>query len=142
MDLPINANVVRRIMIGILFSFVAATSVAYAGQYGTYSSLIFSKESGDLNGYEVEFIPTNSGLKAVVLVAEGEVTGIYVVDVRKGSGNSLLFTFPLGRIGRMATFVGKIHDGKLEGTITLPSGKMHAILHRSVGYWNYSQGRN
>lgn len=134
-----SVSVARKTVTAILLSFVAfvvTISVAYAAQYGTYSSLTFNRESGDLNGYEVEFIPTNNGLKSVVQVAEGEVTDIYIVDVKEGANNSLSFEFPQDGSGKMIVFVGKIHDGKLEGTITLPAGEVHVILRKGVGYWN------
>jgi len=109
--------------------------LANATQQGTYSSLKYSDESGDLNGYEVEFIPTNRGLKAVVQVAEGEIEGVYVVDVTQSEDGQLKFPVPLAT-GKSGVFIGRVAGNGLRGAIQLPAGSQRLTLTRSIGYWN------
>lgn len=101
---------------------------------GTYSSLVYNEESGDLIGYEVRVIPTNSGVKAVVQVAEGDAGRIYIVDFIEGS-NGISFDIPLAS-GKRGKFKGKVTYDGLEGTVSYPSGTSEAVvLKRSVSYW-------
>jgi hypothetical protein len=120
--------------IWVMLLMVPIAGLAADNLHGTYSSLTYSNESGDLNGYEVEFIPTNKGLKAVVQVAEGEVDGIYVVDVVQSKDGTLSFSFPIG--SQKVTFSGAANGMRLLGTLALPSGEQRVILKRGSGYWD------
>lgn len=111
---------------------VAAPTTKYAG---TYSSLAYNAESGDLTGYEVRIIPSNQGLKAVVQVAEGDAGRVYIVDVIKKNSNTLSFAVPLAS-GIHATFTGTVSALGLDGVISFPSGHTQKIfLKRSISYW-------
>lgn len=101
---------------------------------GTYSSLAYHEEGGDLIGYEVRFIPTNQGTKAVVQVAEGDAGRIYIVDVVEEAG-TVQFEIPLAS-GLRSKFSGKLTDDGLKGTITSPSGEHEDLfLRRATSYW-------
>lgn len=101
---------------------------------GTYSSLAYHAESGDLIGYEVRLIPTNQGTKAVVQVAEGDAGRIYIVDIVEASG-MVQFDVPLAS-GLRSRFNGKITHSGLKGTITHHSGeKEDLFLKRTTSYW-------
>lgn len=94
MDRQVLASAARK-AINALLLMVPIVGMAANNIQGTYSSLTYNSESGDLNGYEVEFIPTNKGLKAVVQIAEGEVDGIQVVNVVQKKDGTLSFSFLL-----------------------------------------------
>lgn len=133
MDQQVLASAARKAL-GVMLLMMPVVGLAADNLHGTYSSLTYSNESGDLNGYEVEFIPTNKGLKAVVQVGEGEVDGIYVVDVVQRKDGTLSFSFPLG--SNKVTFSGTANGTTLLGTLALPSGEQRVILKRGSGYWD------
>lgn len=136
MGLPVIANVVPKLTC-VTFMLLMPL-LASATLHGTYSSLKYSGESGDINGYEVEFIPTNKGLRAVVQTAQGEINGIYVVDVSEGKDMQVSFLIPLNTTEKQ-TFVVRAYGNELRGTILLPAGSQNLILKRTTGYWNQTK---
>lgn len=101
---------------------------------GTYSSLVYNEEGGDLIGYEIRVIPTNQGIKGVIQVAEGDAGRIYIVDFIE-KADAVSFDVPLASNMR-GKFRGKIISNGLEGVIIYPSGVHEKLLlKRSISYW-------
>jgi hypothetical protein len=101
---------------------------------GTYSSLRYDKESGDLLGYEILIIPIDTGLKAVVQVAEGAPGQVYIVEATQ-KGETISFEIPLST-GIKESFSGRIVGDYLVGDVLSPSGKEHVQLKRGMSYWD------
>lgn len=136
MAMQIRANALRKLLIAtaVVVCSVGACAAEPARIAGTYSSLTYNKQGGDLLGYEVRIIPTRHGPKAVVQIAEGGAGDIYVVDVKQ-SAATLSFDIPVpgGQPGR---FSGEVSDDGLRGTISYPSGaKEEVFLRRTTSYW-------
>lgn len=131
--------VLRVVVVAAASVLFASVSVAFAdetrGIYGTYSSLKYNEEGGDLLGYEFRFAPSKHGLKAIVQVSEGGVGEIFLVDVRK-SGEKIEFDVPIAPDFK-ASFVGIIQNGRLEGDIIYPTGSIEKIsISRGRSYWD------
>jgi hypothetical protein len=101
---------------------------------GTFSSLAYNAEGGDLIGYEVRIIPSNEGLKALVQVAQGDSGKVYLVGVDQ-KGNVLSFDVPLSS-NVHGRFEGTVSLNGLDGTISYPSGAIEQVsLKRTTSYW-------
>lgn len=134
---PTLARVVSKSfpLIALLACMQVACAAADSTQVpGTYSSLTYNEEGGDLLGYEVRMIPTNQGIRAVVQVAEGDAGRIHIVDVVEAAGE-VSFEIPLAS-GMHGNFNGKVTSNGLEGEITYPSGEHESLLlKRAISYW-------
>jgi hypothetical protein len=132
-----NVNAIIRATVAAFF-FMSAGSTSSAELMpelrGTYSSLAYHKEAGDLLGYEVRFIPTKEGTRAVVQMSEGEPGEVYVVEV-KASGRDVAFDMPLSATER-GSFTGKLGKTGLVGVLTFPAGASEKItLSKGASYW-------
>jgi hypothetical protein len=101
---------------------------------GTYSSLAYNAEGGDLLGYELRMIPTGRGLKGVLQIAEGGAGDLYLVDVVQHD-DAIEFDVPVpGQ--KPGHFKGTLSAAGLRGTITFPSGATESVfLKRTTSYW-------
>jgi hypothetical protein len=75
---------------------------------GTYSSLQYNAQSGDLQGYEVLIIPTDVGYKAIVQIGEGAPGQVYICQVSQ-EGEILSFDIPLSS-GIKESFSGQVAE--------------------------------
>jgi hypothetical protein len=102
---------------------------------GTYSSLEYSNESGDLHGLEIKIIPVDDRFQGAVLISEGEPQPMILVDVQI-RGTSVSFSVP-GESGMAWKFSGHITAKTLNGTISYDSGGVEkVVLLRRCGYWD------
>jgi hypothetical protein len=101
---------------------------------GTYSSLQYNAQSGDVLGYEVLIIPTDVGYEAVVQVAEGGPGQVYICQVMQ-KGDTISFDITLSS-GAKGSFAGEVTGNLLVGDILSPSGKEHVQLKRGTSYWD------
>lgn len=126
------------VFIGLLVMSVTSFASSTVGSRqirGTYSSLEFNSEGGDLLGYEVKFVPTNGGTKAVIQVAEGDAGRLHVVDIRQ-DGEKIWFDVEYGS-GVVGKFVGRVTDSAVSGYIeTQEGGRENVILERKASYWD------
>jgi len=130
-----SANVViKRLFLTILLLGSCQVFASEQKVTGTYSSLEYNRESGDLLGYEVLIIPTDVGYKAIVQVGEGAPGQVYIVDVRK-KGANIGFDIPISP-ALNESFSGHIDGGVLVGDVLSPSGKQHVQLRRGMSYWD------
>lgn len=125
----INGVMLITFFLCVPHAFAASRSV-----FGTYSSLKYNNESGDLLGYEVLIIPTDVGLKAIVQVAEGSPGQVYIVRVVEKGGN-ISFDIPLSS-GIRESFSGRVEGSYLIGDVFSPGGKEHVELKRGMSYWD------
>jgi hypothetical protein len=123
--------------VGLFILQIAAEGSAQAQfkrPQGTFSSLRFNSESGDVLGYEVRIVPVGETFQAVVQVAEGEPGPLHVVAVSIKDGQ-ITFDVPFASdiVGR---FVGKVTKTGLVGRISLPNASETVQLKRSRSYWD------
>lgn len=106
------------------------------GIAGTYSSLKYSHESGDLSGYEIQIVPVTNGYRVVLQLAEGEVTDVVVADASIDESGRILASFPL-RAGGSCRLRARLDGGKLVGVLSFDmSGDVELTVPRSSGYWD------
>lgn len=101
---------------------------------GTFTSLEYNDESGDLNGVEVRIAPANGRLQAVVQVAEGGPGSFSVVPVSI-RGNDIEFDVPLTK-NVVGKFRGRITRNALVGKINWPTAAEPVRLRRGMSYWD------
>lgn len=134
---PMPALASKFIFLLFLFLFTSekfAFAIQNESFVGTFSSLIYNAQSGDLTGYEVHLIPTNLGLKAVVQVAEGDAGRLYVVDATI-KGDEIELRIPLVS-GAAGLFKGRLSGGGIDGSISFPSGFVEKVfLKKTRSYW-------
>lgn len=129
---------VRAIINGILMIFFILPSIAFAGNragIGTYSSLYYNEEAGDLLGIEVSFIQTSGGLMASVQVADDGINELHVVEVKEKANNIFLFLVRLDS-NEIVDFSMKCTPKYCKGTYKWWNTETQLVLRKSNGYWN------
>lgn len=135
--MAMRKNVVAATKVLVFFLLLMGAFGAFASGRritGTYSSLQYNAQSGDLLGYEVLIIPTDVGYKAVVQVAEGAPGQVYICQVMQ-KGDTISFDITLSS-GAKESFTGEVTGNFLTGDILSPSGKEHVQLKRGTSYWD------
>lgn len=104
-------------------------------ELGTYSSLVLNDESEDLNGYEIEVLPSPKGIRLVLQIAEGELTDVVVADATAADGRlTATFDLPSRKGCRLDALV---QDSSLVVTFVFGDGASDtATLERSAGFWD------
>lgn len=101
---------------------------------GTYSTLRYNPESGDLNGYELTFIPTDSGMKAVVQIAEDGINEVHLASVNSKS-TALKFSVALDD-GSKIEFTMKCSTSHCRGTYNWQKAVVKISLEKRPSYWS------
>lgn len=135
MDLQMTVRANKALVIVSALALLQAAAASEVPSIaGTYTSLSYNQESGDLTGYEVRIIPSNQGNKAVVQVAEGDAGRLYLVDVAETS-MQVTFDVPLAS-GVLGKFEGEVTKLGLKGVISyVPGSSEKVLLKRSASYW-------
>lgn len=130
---PMVARVVRNAWITLLL-FPVAACAATGGSVGTYSTLAYNQESGDLNGLEVTIVPTDGGLVASVQIAEDGINELHLAKVKEQAG-SMLFSVQLDD-GSTVNFAMKCLPKTCSGEYVWGKARVKFTLPKSTGYWN------
>jgi hypothetical protein len=128
-----NARALSK-MLGLLLFF---SSTAYAGGnkiVGTYSTLTYNKESGDLNGLEISIVPTDEGLIAAVQMAGDGINEIHLAKIDESLGN-MQFSVRLDDSGKL-DFSMRCTLNACKGEYVWGQAKVRFSLLKSNGYWN------
>ena len=102
---------------------------------GTFSTLRFHSEAGDLLGEEIRIVYTTDGYQGMLQMAEGEPSEVYLfpVDITDSK-----LSFRVKGHGIYAgRFKGTIDSKGLQGTLSLDGGgKIELRLPREKSYWD------
>lgn len=130
---PMVARVVRDAWtLLLLFPLVAC---AAAGEsVGTYSTLAYNEESGDLNGLEVTIVPTDGGMVALMQMAEDGINELHLAKVKESAG-AMQFSIRLDD-GSAIDFSMKCTPKSCSGEYAWGRAKVKFTLPKSNGYWN------
>lgn len=102
---------------------------------GTYTSLHFNSEGGDLLGQELKIVLTQKGYQGVLQLAEGGAGELIVVDVQINA-DKLTFTIP-DTYGDAGRFEGTIQNGAIRGIFTFKGGGTNNFdLKKGKSYWD------
>ncbi|MCR6496988.1 hypothetical protein LJB71_12680 [Thermomonas sp. S9] len=132
MEPLMDARVVSDICGTLLFSVVACA--AAESSVGTYSTLAYNEESGDLNGLEITIIPVDGGLVASVQIAEDGINELHLAKVKESAG-VLLFS-PRLNDGSTINFSMKCSPKSCLGEYVWGQANVKFVLPKSNGYWN------
>jgi len=103
---------------------------------GTFTSLHYHQEAGDLLGTEVRIVRTARGYQAAVQISEGSPSSLYLADATIRE-NQISFTLEDAEPYSGGIFTGIISSTGLTGTLRFPSGGKDAIdLKRGKSYWD------
>jgi hypothetical protein len=103
---------------------------------GTFSSLHFNADSGDLSGTEIRLIGTRNAKQASVQFSDGEPGPLIATPVIC-NGTHLSFSLPkdVGRVA--ATFDGVVSSTRLIGEFVFETGaRDKVVLMRRKSYWD------
>lgn len=103
-----------------------------APRAGTYSSMFFNGESGDINGDEIRIVATRNGYQGTVQLGRGEPTELILIKPVIDDDRNITFDFIDPSSGGHATFTGKITQNGLEGRLF---GDAYN-LKRAPSYWD------
>lgn len=107
---------------------------------GTYTSFLYNKEGGDLNGVEVRLVQTQKGMVAVVQFAEGGPGDVAVVQV-DAKGGRIHFDMP-GGFSTEGYFDGTLSSKAITGVFHYKGGaKEPIVLPRGKSYWDKRQAK-
>ena len=102
---------------------------------GTFSSLRYNPESGDLGGVEIRIVYTKSGHQAAIQFSEGAPDELVVVKP-SFAGTSIYFEIPEPH-SYAGTFSGTIDKKSLKGIFRFKSGGEWKVnLPRKASYWD------
>lgn len=102
---------------------------------GTFSSLRYNPESGDLGGVEIRIVYTKLGYQAAIQFSEGAPTELIVVKA-SFSGTSISFEIPETN-DYAGSFSGTIDNKSLKGTFRFKTGGEWKVnLPRKPSYWD------
>lgn len=103
---------------------------------GTFSSLHFNSEGGDVLGIEIKVVYTRVGKQAVIQFSEGEPSPLVVVPV-VCEGDHISLKIPKDNGRAAASFEGVVAKDRLVGELVYESGGREKIfLPRRKGYWD------
>jgi hypothetical protein len=103
---------------------------------GTFSSLSFNSEGGDVQGVEIKVVYTRVGKQAAIQISEGEPGPLVIVPV-VCDGTHLSLKIPKDDGRAAASFEGVVSKGRLVGELVYESGgREKLLLPRRKGYWD------
>jgi len=103
---------------------------------GTFSSLSYHEEGGDLLGMELKIVRVRKGYQGALQIAEGGPSELMAVDV-ECDGASVKFTGPdVYRVYGGGVFEGTLDSKGIKGRFRFKGedGDLET-LHRGRGYW-------
>lgn len=118
----------------VVLGLLAGTGWAGERNVGTYSSLAYNQESGDLHGLELALVPTDRGLVASVQIAQDGINELHLAPVSETAG---LLTFSL-RLddGAQVDVQMRCSPQRCSGRYVWGRANVEFVLPRSHGYWN------
>ena len=103
---------------------------------GTYSSLFYHKEAGDLLGNEIRIVLGKKGYEGTFQTAQGEPDTLVFLKNISIKGNLIKFTISEGSL-HAGEFSGEITKTELKGVLTLQNGnKIPLVLKKGKSYWD------
>lgn len=132
----------RKTLVGLFILFFwlpqAGLAASEAVRYtGTFSSLTYNKESGDLLGAELKIVPVRNGYQGVLQIAEGGSSPLMLVDVSFHK-NKVTFTIPTNYTPYGGgIFNGTIDTRHIRGVLKFKNGaETELTLPRKHSYWD------
>ena len=122
------------ISLGYSPGFAAGPKLRYTG---TFSSLEYHQEGGDLLGVEIKIVPTRKGYQGVLQIAEGGPSQLMIVDV-SFEKDTERFEIPK----TYSEYGGGIFEGKISSKGIRGAFKFNGVpgdrenLIRKSSYWD------
>ena len=119
----------------ISFCLISASAADKIKYTGTFSSLEYNEEGGDLLGVELRIVYTDKGYQGMLQIAEGNISTVMIVSP-KFTGEKITFLIDSSETYK-STFEGVIDNEKIVGKIKFyTGGEMQLRLPRKKSYWD------
>jgi len=105
-----------------------------ASPTGTFSSMYYNEEGGDLIGTEVRIVYTRKGFQGTVQDAEGEPDELILFTATIDGGNNFTISYTSPRTGDPVTISGRVTEAGLETKTKWWTGGN--LLKRAPSYWD------
>ncbi len=126
------------LLTGLLFPGVKGVLCAHgvARITGTYTSMYYNKERGDVLGEELKIVATRGGqYQGALQFAEGEPERLLLVNIEV-TGDTIRFAVPEGE-SHAGRFNGTISSGAIQGEFRYANGAVEkVVLKRGKSYWD------
>lgn len=113
-----------------------AAATAHPDYTGTFTSMYYNEEGGDLLGDEIRIVSTRKGYQGTLQMAQGEPSGLMLFEP-VFDGDRVTFSVADPFNGQPLTFEGQIDARGLRGRFLDKDGKARWTidLKRGTGYW-------
>jgi hypothetical protein len=130
---------IRRSALTTVFLFLGLASFSNAQQTpkitGTYTSMRFNKEGGDLLGQELKIVLTRKGYQGALQFAEGGAGELIIVEIHI-EADKINFALP-DTSPDAGQFSGTIQNGVIRGLFRFKGGGEEKVeLKRGKSYWD------
>lgn len=104
---------------------------------GTFSSLAYNQEGGDVVGAEIRIVGARRGLQATVQIAEGSASNLVLVDrILAAPSGKISFVLPPNDL-ELRSFEAVVTAKELDGTWTYTDARIERVkLRRGRSYWD------
>jgi hypothetical protein len=124
------------IVVILLMQFSLVYAATDFQKTGTFSSLFYHKEAGDLLGFEIRIVFTRNGYQGTFQAAEGGPDELILIKGITIEDNKIKFLIPGPSIYE-GEFSGHITNKGIKGTLILRNGnKIILDLKRQQSYWD------
>jgi hypothetical protein len=116
----------------IINNDVMASDIQYTG---TFSSIEYNQEGGDLLGVEIRIVYTRNGYQSTLQIAEGGVSELIIVKPLI-ENNRIKFTIHEPKLYE-GVFIGIINSKKIKGVLKYKDGgELEINIPRKKSYWD------
>jgi hypothetical protein len=101
---------------------------------GTYSSMFYNGESGDINGTEVRIVYTRKGYQGTVQISQGEPSQLILIKPTIDDDNHITFEFTDPTFGGRYSYSGRITASGMTGRFA--GEEADQTFKRAPSYWD------
>lgn len=128
-------GVVGLALASLVFAWPAmAPAERPASPTGTFSSMYYNEEGGDLIGTEIRIVYTRNGFQGTIQDAEGEPDELILFTATIDGDNNFTISYTSPSTGNPVTISGRITEAGLETQTEWWTGGK--ILKRAPSYWD------
>lgn len=121
----------------LLFSGAAFCEQPCISKTGTFSTLYYNEEGGDLLGEEIRIVYTRFGFQATYQISEGAPSELALASIDITKDYEFEFTVPEAKLMSAGTFKGRIEADRIVGVFIFINGNEIPInLPRKKSYWD------
>lgn len=138
-----NRNLPKHLHVAALALALAALAALWPGPAsarrpanptGTFSSMYYHPEAGDLLGMEIRMVYSRNGFQGTIQDAQGEPDDLIFFTATMDEDNNVTLTFTEPKTGKPITISGRITEAGFEKETEWWTGGH--LLKRAPSYWD------